>query len=165
MEKEIFLASFKSLKKGFGYPLVLVRGTDPQQGIPNTAGSEALSESPLSDSVCRVYLMVQWKGLSGRRTPLTKMWMRCSPSMRGRQITRTCPPAGSPTFVHTFTHTAVNQSMPCFKGSRQRESRGVGNVSNCPNLSRTVAIDVLFFINFAVVFDFKYFRFRPSKAK
>jgi hypothetical protein len=45
-KRKFFLASFKSLKKGFGYPLVLVRGTDPQQGIPNTAGSEALSESP-----------------------------------------------------------------------------------------------------------------------
>jgi hypothetical protein len=51
------------------------------------------------------------------------------------------------------------------KGSRQRERRGVGNVSNGPNLSRTVAIDVLFSINSAVVFDFMYFRFRPSKAK
>ncbi len=51
------------------------------------------------------------------------------------------------------------------KCSRQRESRGVGNVSNCPNLSQTAAIDVLFSINFAIVFDFTYFRFRPSKAK
>jgi hypothetical protein len=38
-------------------------------------------------------------------------------------------------------------------------------VSNGPNLSRTVAIDVLFSINSAVVFDLMYFRFRPSKAK
>ncbi len=38
-------------------------------------------------------------------------------------------------------------------------------MSNDPNLSRTAAIDVLFFINLAVVFDFIYFRFRPSKAK
>jgi hypothetical protein len=53
----------------------------------------------------------------------------------------------------------------CFKGSRQRERRGVGNVSNGPNFSRTAAIDVLFSVNFAVVFDFIYFRFRPSKAK
>ncbi len=37
------------------------------------------------------------------------------------------------------------------KGSRQRERRGVGNVANGPNLSRTAAIDVLFFINSAVV--------------
>jgi hypothetical protein len=51
------------------------------------------------------------------------------------------------------------------KGSRQRERRGVGNVSNGPNLSRTAVIDVLFSINSAVVFDFMYFRFRPSKAK
>jgi hypothetical protein len=41
-----------------------------------------------------------------------------------------------------------------FKGSRQPESRRVGNVSNWPNLSRTAAIDVLFSINFDVVFDF-----------
>ncbi len=32
-------------------------------------------------------------------------------------------------------------------------------------MSRTAAIDVLFSINFAVVFDFMYFRFRPIKAK
>jgi hypothetical protein len=38
-------------------------------------------------------------------------------------------------------------------------------VSNGPNLSRTAAIDVLFSINSSVVFDFMYFRFRPSKAK
>ncbi len=50
-------------------------------------------------------------------------------------------------------------------GSRQRERRGVRNVSNGPNLSRTAAIDVLFSINSAVVFDFMHFLFRPSKAK
>ncbi len=33
------------------------------------------------------------------------------------------------------------------------------------NMSLTAAIDVLFSLNFAVVFDFMYFRFRPSKAK
>ncbi len=55
--------------------------------------------------------------------------------------------------------------MKCFKGSRQPEKRGVRNVSNDHNLSRIAAIDVLFSINFAVVFDFIYFRFRPSKAK
>ncbi len=38
-------------------------------------------------------------------------------------------------------------------------------MSNGPNLPRTAAIDVLFSINSAVVFDFMYFRFRPSKAK
>jgi hypothetical protein len=38
------------------------------------------------------------------------------------------------------------------KGSRQPESRGVRNVSICPILSRTAAIDVLFSINFAVIF-------------
>ncbi len=52
-----------------------------------------------------------------------------------------------------------------FKGSRQPESRGVWNMSNCPNLARTAAIEVRFSLNFAVVFDFTYFRFRPSKAK
>jgi hypothetical protein len=51
------------------------------------------------------------------------------------------------------------------KGSRQPESRGVRNVSNCPNLVRTPAIEVRFSLHFAVVFDFIYFRFRPSKAK
>jgi hypothetical protein len=32
-------------------------------------------------------------------------------------------------------------------------------------MSLTTAIDVLFSLNFADVFDFMYFRFRPSKAK
>jgi hypothetical protein len=32
-------------------------------------------------------------------------------------------------------------------------------------MSLTMAIYVLFSLNFAVVFDFMYFRFRPSKAK
>ena len=36
---------------------------------------------------------------------------------------------------------------------------------NVHNMSLTAAIDVLFFVNFAVVFDFMYFRFRPIKAK
>jgi hypothetical protein len=41
----------------------------------------------------------------------------------------------------------------------------VWNMSNCPNLARTAAIEVRFSLNFAVFFDFTYFRFRPSKAK
>ncbi len=36
---------------------------------------------------------------------------------------------------------------------------------NVHNMSLTAAIDVLFSVNFAVVFDFMYFRFRPSNAK
>ncbi len=36
---------------------------------------------------------------------------------------------------------------------------------NVHNMSLTAAIDVLFSVNFAVVFDFMYFRFRPSIAK
>jgi hypothetical protein len=42
---------------------------------------------------------------------------------------------------------------------------GVGKMADVLNMSRTAAIDVLFTFNFAVVFDFIYFRFRPSKAK
>ncbi len=42
---------------------------------------------------------------------------------------------------------------------------GVWNVSNCPNLAGTAAIEVRFSLNFAIVFDFMYFQFRPSKAK
>jgi hypothetical protein len=38
-------------------------------------------------------------------------------------------------------------------------------VPNLHNMSLTLAIVVLFSVNFAVVFDFMYFRFRPSKAK
>ncbi len=58
-----------------------------------------------------------------------------------------------------------SMSMKSVKGSRQPESRGVWNMSNCPNLAQTAAIEVRFSLNFAVVFDFMYFRFRPSKAK
>ncbi len=36
---------------------------------------------------------------------------------------------------------------------------------NVHNMSLTAAIDVLFSLYFDVVFDFMYFRFRPSKAK
>ncbi len=35
---------------------------------------------------------------------------------------------------------------------------------NVHNMSLTAAIDVLFSVNFAIVFDFMYFRFRPSTA-
>jgi hypothetical protein len=38
-------------------------------------------------------------------------------------------------------------------------------VPNVPNITLTAAIDVLFSLDFAVIFDFMYFRFRPSKAK
>jgi hypothetical protein len=65
--------------------------------------------------------------------------------------------------------TGYQKDQRCFKnkikGSRQRERRAVGNMSNGPNLSRTAATDVLFSINSAVVFDFIHFRFRPNKAK
>jgi hypothetical protein len=64
-----------------------------------------------------------------------------------------------------YTTRKANQLLSMLQGSRQPESRGVGNVSICPNFARTAAVDVLFSINFAVVFDFIYFRFRPSKAK
>jgi hypothetical protein len=40
---------------------------------------------------------------------------------------------------------------------------GFGKVPKVHNMSLTAAI--LFSLNFAVVFDFMYFRFRPSKAK
>ena len=48
-------------------------------------------------------------------------------------------------------------------GSRQPESRGVWNMSNCPNLARTAAIEVCLPFNFAVVFDFTYFLSPPVK--
>ena len=38
-------------------------------------------------------------------------------------------------------------------------------MANVHNMSLTAAIDVLFSVNFADVFDFMYLRFRPSKAK
>jgi hypothetical protein len=55
----------------------------------------------------------------------------------------------------------VLSNVSTLKGSRQ--SRGVRNVSNCPNLAQTASIEVRFSLNFAVVFYFIYFRFRPSK--
>jgi hypothetical protein len=67
--------------------------------------------------------------------------------------------------LHFIKNISIEVILYMLKGSRQRESRGLGNVSYCPNLSLTVAMDVIFSIDFAVVFDFKYFRFRPSKAK
>jgi hypothetical protein len=67
---------------------------------------------------------------------------------------------------YQLTGNAVIKSEFSFlKGSREPESRGVWNMSNCPNLARTAAIEVRFSLNFAVVFDFPYFRFRASKAK
>jgi hypothetical protein len=42
---------------------------------------------------------------------------------------------------------------------------GVGKVAYIHNRSQTVAIEVCLSFNFAVVFDFMYFCFRPSKAK
>ncbi len=50
-------------------------------------------------------------------------------------------------------------------GNQKVVGSGLRNVSICPNFAWTAAISVLFSINFAVVFDFIYFRFRPSKAK
>jgi hypothetical protein len=38
-------------------------------------------------------------------------------------------------------------------------------VPNVHNMPLTAAVDVLFSVNFAVVFDFMYFRFRPNNAK
>ncbi len=70
-----------------------------------------------------------------------------------------------PTQHALYTTRKANQLLSLLKGSRKPESRGVGNVSICPNFARTAAVDVLFSIDFAVVFDFIYFRFRPSKAK
>ncbi len=42
---------------------------------------------------------------------------------------------------------------------------GVKTVANDRNWPQTTAIEVCLHYNFAVVFDFMYFRFRPSKAK
>ncbi len=73
-------------------------------------------------------------------------------------------------WINGCTHSFLLRGGPdtsskFIKGSQQWESRGARNVSICPNLARTAAIEVRFSINFAVVFDFIYFRFRPSKAK
>jgi hypothetical protein len=43
--------------------------------------------------------------------------------------------------------------------------KGVKKVANDRIWSRIAAIEVCLPFNFAVVFDFMYFRFRPSKAK
>jgi hypothetical protein len=51
------------------------------------------------------------------------------------------------------------------KGSLQWEPRGVREVAYIRNRPQTVAIEVCLPFNLAIVFDFTYFRFRPSKAK
>ena len=52
-----------------------------------------------------------------------------------------------------------------FKGSRLPERRGAGKVAIDRHWSRAATIEVCLLLNFDVVFDFKYFCFRPSKAK
>jgi hypothetical protein len=47
----------------------------------------------------------------------------------------------------------------------EKEGGGVKKVANDRNWPQTPAIEVCLHGNFAVVFDFMYFRFRPSKAK
>ena len=42
---------------------------------------------------------------------------------------------------------------------------GVKKLANDGNWPQTAAIEVCLPYNFAVIFDFMYFRFRPSKAK
>ncbi len=61
------------------------------------------------------------------------------------------------------TDQLIKESV--LKGRRQWESRGVRKVPICPNFARTAAIEVRFSKNFAAVFNFMYFRFRPSNAK
>jgi hypothetical protein len=46
-----------------------------------------------------------------------------------------------------------------------RPRRGAEKMANIRNGSRTVAIEVCFSINFAVVFDFQLFPVPPSKGK
>jgi hypothetical protein len=47
----------------------------------------------------------------------------------------------------------------------EKEGGGVKKVANDRNWPETAAIEVCLPYNFAVVFDFIYFHFRPSKEK
>ncbi len=83
------------------------------------------------------------------------------------------PPACCFWFFESFSALSTIWHKKCyslgtlraFKGSLQWERTGVRKVPICPNLARTAAIEVHFSINFAVVFNFTYFRFRPRNAK
>ncbi len=55
--------------------------------------------------------------------------------------------------------------VPYLKVVGNEKEGGVKKVANDRNWPQTAAIEVCFPYNFAVVFDFMYFRFRPSKAK
>jgi hypothetical protein len=62
--------------------------------------------------------------------------------------------------------TLSTQLATCLKVVGNEKVGGSGMCQTVPFfLSRIAAIDVIFSINFAVVFDLTYFRFRPSKAK
>jgi hypothetical protein len=52
----------------------------------------------------------------------------------------------------TYMDTSSTPHAHALKGSRQWESRGIWNVSNCPNLARTAAIEVRFSLNFSFPF-------------
>jgi hypothetical protein len=59
---------------------------------------------------------------------------------------------------------ATMQETAYIKGSPKRK-RGIKKLANDRNWPQTAAIEVCLPYNFAVVFDFMYFPFHPSKAK
>ena len=73
------------------------------------------------------------------------------------------PPSVSYHFI-AMSITSLH-SKSSLKGSLQWEPRGVRKVAYIWYRSQIVAIEVCLYFTFAVIFDFKYFRFRPSKAK
>ncbi len=69
--------------------------------------------------------------------------------------------------VHTyvwFSSTTVPLRLFLKVVGNEKEG-GVKTVANDRNWPQTAVIEVCLHNNFAVVFDFIYFRFRPSKAK
>jgi hypothetical protein len=58
-----------------------------------------------------------------------------------------------------------NQFLGSLKVVGNEKEGGVKTVANDRNWPQTTAIEVCLRYNFAVVFDFIYFCFRPSKAK
>jgi hypothetical protein len=69
-------------------------------------------------------------------------------------------------FILSYIEAALKCSCYAYlKVVGNEKEGGAKKVANDRNWPQTAAIEVCLPYNFAVVFDFVYFRFRPSKAK
>ncbi len=71
------------------------------------------------------------------------------------------------TFVARFDVFSAKVLFKCMISMRLKvvSNEKEEGSEKCQTFTLTAALDVLFSLNFAVVFDFRYFRFHPSKAK